>query len=199
MSKGVKQLCGVAAGVLASIAIVVQPQTSAKVTRFAPRVLDVEAGTFRGVAIGQSRAAAVRVAGRLPRQPRDGGHEPLDSDFYEDGTPSTWSPPGEGRPSGSLRYRQRSILISRQPQRRVFGFILTDPRSETSEGIGIGDTLADARQVYSGLRCDVVNGGTEYTNFPACRVKIGARRYLGFGQDPVRSIALMTVPFDGVR
>ena len=74
------------------------------------------------------------------------------------------------------------------------------PRSgATARGVGIGDTLAYARRRYPQLRCDVVNQGTEYVAFPACRARIAPRRYLGFGQNPIRSISLMTVSFDGAK
>ena len=65
--------------------------------------------------------------------------------------------------------------------------------------MGIGDTLAYARQRYPSLHCDVVGPRTEYITppFASCRTRLAPKRYLGFGHNPIRSITVMTVPFDG--
>lgn len=166
-----------------------------------PKVLDERRGRYRGTAIGDRRSAALRRQGKPPRAKSKDDNGPVDSDFYEDGTPSSWSPPGASSVYlGDLNYRGRSYLIEDgRGDPPVYGFIITDRRAQTSRGVGIGDTLAHARKRYPRLRCDVVNQGTEYVAFPACRAQIAPRRYLGFGQNPIRSIALMTVSFDGAK
>ena len=166
-----------------------------------PKVLDETRGRYRGTALGDRRSAALRRQGTPPAVKTDEGSGPVGSDFYEDGTPSNWSPPGRSPVAGrDLSYRGRAYLVADgRGDRPVYGFIVTDRRAETARGVGIGDTLAYARRRYPQLRCDVVNQGTEYVTFPACRARIAPRRYLGFGQNPIRSISLMTVPFDGAK
>ena len=166
-----------------------------------PKVLDEVRGRYRGTAIGDRRSAALRRQGKPPRAKSKDDNGPVDSDFYEDGTPSSWSPPGASSfYLGDLNYRGRSYLIEDgRGDPPVYGFIITDRRAQTARGVGIGDTLAYARRRYPQLRCDVVNQGTEYVAFPACRARIAPRRYLGFGQNPIRSISLMTVSFDGAK
>jgi len=98
-----------------------------------------------------------------------------------------------------------SARVRREGKRRerlplpVKGIIVTDRRAQTSRSVGIGDTLAFAQERYPNLRCDTVGPRTEYIRppLPACRARIAPRRYLGFGQEPIRSITLMTVPSDG--
>ena len=161
--------------------------------------------TKPAVATAGRRRRPSLVGAAPPGHAPDAGFEddngPLGSDFYEDGLPSTWSSPGGSTvPGRDLLYRGRSYLVEDgRGDRRVFGFMITGRRAETARGVGIGDTLAFARRRYPQLRCDVVNQGSEYVTFPACRARIAPRRYLGFGQNPIRSISLMTVPFDGAR
>jgi len=166
-----------------------------------PKVLDELRGRYRGTALGDRRSAALRRQGTPPEPGSEDDNGPLGSDFYEDGLPSAWSSPGGSTvPGRDLLYRGRSYLVADgRGDPPVYGFIVTDRRAETSRGVGIGDTLAHARRRYPQLQCDVVNQGTEYVAFPACRAQIAPRRYLGFGQNPIRSISLMTVPFDGAH
>lgn len=174
---------------------------SRRAERPRPKVLDEKRGRYRGTAIGDRRSTALRRQGPPPKPKSKDENGPVDSDFYDDGTPSSWSPPGRSTVAGrDLNYRGRSYLVGDgRGDRRVYGFIITDRRAETSRGVGIADTLAFARRHYPQLQCDVVNQGTEYVAFPACRAQIAPRRYLGFGQNPIRSISLMTVPFDGAK
>jgi hypothetical protein len=162
-----------------------------------PKVIDEDAGRYRGTAIGARRAAALRRQGPAPTVRSGEGSGPLGSDLYDDGTPSSWDPPGDHRfDQSDLRYRGRSYLISNKRRPAVYGFIVTDRRAQTARGVGIGDTLAFARKRYPGLHCDLVNEGSEYTAFPSCRTRLAPGRYLGFGQNPIRSITVMRVPFD---
>jgi hypothetical protein len=166
-----------------------------------PKVLVERRGRYRGTTIGDLRSVALQRQGTPPKARSVDDKGPVDSNLYEDGTPSTWTPPGNSAvPGRDLNYRGRAYLVEDGAgDRPVYGFIITDRRAETSRGVGIGDTLAYARRRYPQLRCDVVNQGTEYVAFPACRARIAPRRYLGFGQNPIASISLMTVPFDGAR
>lgn len=164
-----------------------------------PIALDELRGSYRGTAIGDRRSSAMRRQGPSQRRADSDDSGPIDSD--RDGTPGDWRPPGSAAVSpADLDYRGRSYLVEhRSNDPRVYGIIVTDRRAQTSRSVGIGDTLAFAQERYPNLRCDTVGPRTEFIRppFPACRARIAPRRYLGFGQDPIRSITLMTVPFDG--
>ena len=163
-----------------------------------PIVLDEIRGSYRGTTIGDRRSEARRRHGPSQRPAGSDDSGPVGSD--EDGTPGSWNPPGSAAVSPpDLDYRGRSYLVEQRPRDpRVYGIIVTDRRAQTSRGVGIGDTLAFALQRYTQLRCDVVGPLTEYVRppFAACHARIAARRYLAFGKNPIRSITLMTVPFD---
>ena len=166
-----------------------------------PIVLDEIRGSYRGTTIGDRRSAAKRRHGPSQRPARSDDTGPIGSD--EDGTPGSWNPPGSaaGYPP-DLAYGGRSYLVEqRRDDPRVYGIIVTDRRAQTSRGVGIGDTLAFAVQRYPQLRCDVVGPLTEYVRppFAACRARVAPRRYLAFGKNPIRSITVMSVPFDGAE
>jgi hypothetical protein len=155
-----------------------------------PIMVDELRAAYERVRFGDPASRVRRLFGRPGGDP--GNSSPLGSDFYADGGPSTWRPPGRQARDGALRYRGRAFLASDD---RIYGFVITDRRAQTNKGVGIGDSLKIAKRLYPQMRCDVVNEGTEYTAFPACRGRIAPNRYLGFGQDPIRTITLMSVPF----
>jgi len=191
---GVCLLAGCGAGV-----DVVDDLPARQVQRPDPIIVD-EQGRYRGISIGDRRSAVIARHGRSLRSPRNDDSGPIGSD--EDGTPGNWRPPGPdgGRVTpGDVAYRESAYLVEqRRRDPRAYGFIVTDPRAQTLKGVGVGDTLAFAVKRYPQMRCDVVGPANEAVRpqFPACRARVAPRRYLGFGQNPIRSITLMTVPFD---
>lgn len=175
-----------------------------QVARPEPIVLDEVRGRHRSIAIGDRRSEVIARHGMSLLPPRSDDTGPIGSD--EAGTPGNWRPPGPDgrfiRYSRDVAYRQSAYLVeSRLKEPRVYGFIVTDPRAQTLNGVGVGDTLAFAVERYPQMRCDVVGPANEAVRpqFPACRARIAPRRFLGFGENPIRSITLMTVPFDCPR
>jgi hypothetical protein len=66
--------------------------------------------------------------------------------------------------------------------------VITDPQAET-EGVGVGDNLGLAEDRFPSLDCGVARAD-EYRTFPYCGGRVGPRRWIWFGQDPIRSIVL---------
>jgi len=155
-----------------------------------PVLVDEQHARYRGVAVGDSTTEVRRVLGPPAKEGHDNG--PIGHDFYDDGGPSNWRPPGTYKQERNLRFEDVGVLITRG---RVYGFVITERDAETRRGVGVGDSLAIAKRRYPDMDCDVVNEGSEYATFPACRGRIGPGRYLGFEQDPIRTITLMSVPF----
>jgi hypothetical protein len=138
---------------------------------------------YRGVAVGSSRAGAVAALGPPPR-PEGASVAPLGDDFDDIGGPPFIATPGSSHEA--LRYRDISVLLS---DGRVHGLVLTDPEAETDEGVGVGDNLELAEDRYPSLDCGIAEAD-DYRTFPYCGGRIGARRWIWFGQDPIRSIIL---------
>jgi len=91
-----------------------------------------------------------------------------------------------------LRYRE--MVFEAVDRRDVYRFSVSARGARTTEGVGIGDPLRSVSNGYRGVRCDVRNQGTEYEEYPYCIVRLGRERYLGFGQDPIRSITVSSTP-----
>jgi len=61
--------------------------------------------------------------------------------------------------------------------------------------VGIGDDLALVRDRYEHATCRDIH--TEGSSYPFCAVRVGARRYLWFGQHPIASVTLSRLPLGG--
>jgi hypothetical protein len=140
--------------------------------------------SFRGVALGDSRAAVVEALGLPPPDARKPLIAPLGEDFDEIGGPPFIATPGSTHES--LRYRSATVLLSDD---RVYGVVITDGEAETAEGVGVGDNLGVAEDEYPGLDCGIARPG-KYRTFPYCGGRLGPGRWIWFGQDPIRSIVL---------
>jgi hypothetical protein len=138
---------------------------------------------YGGVGLGASRAAALAALGPPPRS-QGGSVAPLGDDFDGIGGPPFIATPGSSHEA--LRYRGVSVLLS---DRRVHGFVITDGEAETREGVGVGDSLGLAEDRYPSLDCGIAEAD-EFRTFPYCGGRIAARRWIWFGQDPIRVIVL---------
>ena len=166
------------------------------------RPVDERRGAFRGVRFGDTRFEMTAALGERRRR----GAPKYDVD--RDGGPLSWRPPGGTRQESEFEYP--GVVVGLAYGRRpgpgenpprpgsVYAFIITDPRAETTRGVRVGDPLAKARRRYPGLRCTEGNGGanSEYPQFPTCVGRVAPNRYLGFSQNPIKTITLMTVPFE---
>jgi hypothetical protein len=78
---------------------------------------------------------------------------------------------------------------------RVASILVWGKGARTLRGVGNGDSLATAAEAYPGIRCSHSYSNGEYVSTPRCEMKLGARRYLYFGGDPVFAIGLSTADF----
>jgi hypothetical protein len=138
---------------------------------------------YRDVSLGDPRARALEVL--APPRSSSGSVAPFGDDFDSIGGPPFIATPGSNE---SLRYQGVTVLVS---DGRVYGFVITDEEAETAEGVGVGDNLEVADETYRDLDCGIARA-SEYRTFPYCGGRLGPRRWIWFGQDPIRSIVLTT-------
>jgi hypothetical protein len=142
-----------------------------------PRRVDLAAGTYAGVALGQTAAAARlalpgSVAGSASRV------QPLDAPSARIGVSYV---PGAAR---SIRARGVSLLTEGGGVRMLF---VTDRRAVTLGGVGVGDRLHEVRARLSGLSCRRAG-----EDVPACGGRVGHSTVLFVG-DPVETITLSSI------
>ncbi len=143
-----------------------------------PHRVDLAAGAFAGVALGQT-AAAARLA--LPGSvvgPASRRVTPLDAPAARIGVSYI---PGDAR---SIRARGVSLLTRGG---RVRMLLVTDRQAVTLGGVGVGDSLRDVRARLSGLSCRVAN-----EDVPACGGRSGHFTVLFVG-DPVETITVSSI------
>lgn len=141
--------------------------------------IDDRRGTVNGVGIGDPVAAMERRFGE--KQAADAYREPavpLSVDVGESEGPSHF---GLGPPV--YRYEHMSFFAE---DGRIVAFMVVGD-AETTSGIAIGDDLDRVRDVYPRARCGEAPRG-EYGHYPACVVRLGPRRVVWFGGDPVSTI-----------
>ncbi len=79
--------------------------------------------------------------------------------------------------------------------KRAHTIIVAEDGAQTKRGVGIGDDLALVRGRYEHATCRDIH--TEGGSYPFCAVRVGARRYLWFGQHPIASVTLSRLPLGG--
>lgn len=155
------------------------------------QVVDVLAGTYRGVPLGGVPADVHRELG--PKKAA-GENEPVTPLRGESHGP--WHIAYADRPCPSPLYRYEYA---------VFGFNCgellwvetTEPGAATREDVAVGDPLAAVEGAYPGAACGTAGGG-EYEEYPACSLKVAPKRYVWFGGDPITTIAIGAAPLEGV-
>jgi len=152
------------------------------------RSIDELAGSYKGVALGHPKSAAIRAFGKPAET--SGPSTPLGSDFYDGGPLIQRNPPGYDDKPDLLRYENVAFLSTPTPS-GIHSIVIDDPRAATQKGVGIGDPLAAAGKAYPSLRCQPERDRGEYAPDPAhCSGKLADARYIWFGNDPIRIIAL---------
>jgi hypothetical protein len=149
--------------------------------------IDELAGRYRGVALGDPRSAAIHVFGQ-PVSTKDPA-SPIGIDFSDGGPISQKNPPGYTRRPDLLRYDGVSVLST--PPAGIHSIVISDPGAATTKGVGIGDALAKARRLYPTLHCAKARTTSDGEPAPAyCAGRLARDRYIWFGNDPIRVIAL---------
>jgi hypothetical protein len=144
-----------------------------------PRPLDVSAGTYGGVGLGSS-SGQVRAAFGEGESAPDGPAAPLGEEFSEIGGALSIPLPKNAvdETRDILRFEDVAFLVADD---RVYAFIAT-------AGGPVGAELESVRQAYP-LRCGTTAGG-DYREYPYCVGRLADRRYVWFGDDPVRSVTV---------
>jgi hypothetical protein len=155
-----------------------------------PVTVDEQAGTYRGVGIGSTRAEARRELGRVAGRPTD-PLAPIGADALETGIPPS---PRDPRPSPGIAFWRFDDVVMAAGAGRAWLLAVTKQDAVTRAGVGVGNDLDEVRAAYPDAECGTANEGTEYTQFDYCTLRVAPRRYLWFGYDPVRSITMSREP-----
>lgn len=149
------------------------------------RSIDELAGSYKGVALGDPRSAASHAFGGAAGSGNPG--RPSNADGWPI---SLKNPPGYLERPDLANYDGVTFLSTPTPA-GIHGIVISDPRAATSKGVGIGDALSKARQAYPTLHCAGARTMSEGETAPAyCAGRLAKGRYIWFGNDPIRVIAL---------
>jgi hypothetical protein len=188
-----------------STAQAVPPLHSARLT------VDERAGRVAGVGLGTSRARLEHKLGQGRDTTDTGGAgEPIGADHDAIGGPNSYGFPRrcDRRPVGnstsprgqgltSLSYSSLAFALC---DNHVYEFVTTAPGARTLRGVAIGQPLRAAKRAYPELRCGTSTGDSTDPRTPQysyCAGQVGPHRYLWFGQNPIRSIAVASVRLRG--
>lgn len=154
-----------------------------------PLIVDWHEGHYEGVALRSRTASLIRRLGNPIRQGANERANPIGTDYYEIGGPTSFGSPGDAYSKHTvLRYKRRSFFAS---NRRIYGWVTTDTRAQTPEGVGIGDSRDLVTKRYPAADCRTANEGSEYVTFPLCEIRVCTGRLLAFGGDPIKSVWLV--------
>jgi hypothetical protein len=172
-------------------------------------IINERVGSVGGVAIGSPRRRIVRLLGR-GKDTSDSGGRPLGANYDAIGGPGNEPfpprcqrrpPPQSVSPRGqgvtSLSYHGKAFDLCDE---RVFFFIVTAPGTRTLRHVAIGQPIRTAMRAYPNLHCGQSTGDSTdppVPLYPYCVGRIAPSRYLWFGQDPIRSIAVASVHLIG--
>ena len=179
-----------------------------------PLRINERQGTVGGVGIGDGFDRLATMFG----QPRDTTDDearrglPLRTDYdriggpgYEDAPRRCTRRPAPGPPSPrkqgltSISYHGVAFDLC---DGRVFYFIATAERSRTVHGVAIGQRLRTAKRMYPQLHCAWAPGDRTDPPRPLyryCSGRVFQHRYVWFGNDPIRSIAVSSANLGGSR
>jgi hypothetical protein len=152
----------------------------------------VTAGTYRGIPLGGTPEEMFAVLGRIERADQDESATPAS---LED----SYGPYGIPYPDGPCPapfYRYEHVVLGFNCDELLW--LETVRRGEaTEEGVAVGDPLATVASAYPDALCGTAGGG-EREEYPACSFEVAAQRFVWFGGDPIVSIAIGSVPLEGV-
>jgi hypothetical protein len=194
LAAGILAVCILVPAVAAGYDVVRPPRD---VTPEDPQVVDWRAGSFDQIALTIGTPAVETVLGAPARSGQDVSSVPVGEDYYEIGGPTSFGAPCMKlkAPDETLRYQELAVFTC---DAKVYGWVTTSERAETSEGVGIGDSRELVKRRYPRADCYVANEGTEYKTFPLCTVRVCEGRALYFGGEPIRSIWLIAQKIEGL-
>jgi hypothetical protein len=163
-------------------------------------VIDTQQGTYRGVGLGDDVAAMHREFG--PQEQAKEGERIVPRSVGEKNpyapTVIRLTPPDSASPSQTQAYIYEYVVFLVRKDR--IGAVIVNADGARVDGgkASIGGDLKKAEEAYPGLRCETAREDTEYEEFPACTGKLVQRRYVWFGNDPIRNVTLAVVPLEGI-
>jgi hypothetical protein len=156
-------------------------------------IIDLRAGTFEGVGIGDT-PDEVREAFGEPPASDERGAQPSGADQFRGPTHfRSWPDPDPG--SGFVPppvYRYPHVAFFDDGHERISAVMVIAPGAATPEGVAVGDPLASVEGVYP-VRCGDEFGAGE-PPYPACVGRLGAERWAWFGGDPIENITVGRFP-----
>lgn len=158
-------------------------------------LLDERAGTYAGVGVGSTLDELQAKLGE-PEDTR-GGYAPAGKLPSEVGVPIAVPYPRPGPRPRTIppvyRYDELAFLVFED---RVFSFMVTAEEAETTRGVGVGDSLEEARAAFPRVQCGEAIAGEailpfqETPTYPYCRGVLAPKRFIWFGDDPIESITI---------
>jgi hypothetical protein len=152
------------------------------------KVIDVAAGTYRGIQLGTGPDEVRRELGPP---------EPIDEDEVEglsEHGPTSIDYEDRPCPSPYFRYEHAALGFNCDALRWIES---TEPGVATLEDVAVGDPLEVVQTAYPEADCGTAGGG-EYEEYPACSLKVAPSRFAWFGGDPITTIVIGTVPLGDV-
>jgi hypothetical protein len=153
--------------------------------------IDVTAGTYRGVALGDGVADLHRELGQREMAGEDEPAVPLRGDSY-----GPWVITYGDEMCRSTLYRYEHAVFDFSCDKLLW-IETNEPGAATAEDVAVGDPLDAVEGAYPRAECGTAGGG-EYEEYPACAVKIAPERFAWFGGDPIVSITIGSLPLEGV-
>jgi hypothetical protein len=154
--------------------------------------IDVTAGTYRGVGLGDSVADLHRELGQREEAGEDEPAVPLRGETYG---PWVIAYGDEMCPPSLYRYEHAVFEFTCD---ELLWTEINEPGAATAEDVAVGDPLDTVQEAYPDAECGTAGGG-EYEEYPACAVKLALERFAWFGGDPIVSITIGSVPLEGVE
>jgi hypothetical protein len=149
-------------------------------------VVSLEAGSYRGVRLGDRPAKLFAEFGR--REPITAA-EPFTTLANPEGSyaaPVVTDPARKG-PFSYYRYEHVAAMFNEGELRLL---LIDDPSAATAEGIRMGGPLDRVKSVYKNATCGLAQENTEYEPYPACYLPLSPDRHVWFGGDPISSIEI---------
>lgn len=155
--------------------------------------VDLRAGTFEGVGIGDTPGEVREAFGEPPASDEQGAQPSGAGQFRGPTSFRSWPDPNPG--PGFVPppvYRYPHVAFFDDGFGRISALAVIAPGAATLEGVAIGDPLETVEGLYA-VRCGEDFGAGE-PPYPACVGRLGAERWVWFGGDPIENITIGRFP-----
>lgn len=158
-------------------------------------LVDEQAGAWRSVQLGRTTVEQAETRfGKPPSIAPESryGDDATSGPQYVDGPPRRPGGPIFG--IGRLVYSGSTLEFASYNRYRIHAIAVDEEGTHTRAGAHIGQDLDDAADLYPGMRCVRTRPGHTFREAAYCVKKLGNRRWIAFGHDPVRTIYLSLYP-----